>query len=136
MDSTHHIDLQIKHRRVEVHHVPVTELPDGLASTCTACFRKYSDITPEELRREEAHRLTLRENQEYYDPPASVPVRLPGCSHYVCLECALNHFHDLMENDLNEKGETVLSCPLCKAPVERKRKWTSLLKHGGLVIHK
>lgn len=132
----HSIWLQIYNKRLEVQHVPLTTLPEGLSSTCAVCGGKYRDITPAELRLEEANRDALRKDGDELGSPTPVPVCLPGCGHHLCLGCAVEHFHRLMEEDTNEKDETLLTCPVCRTAVEKKNKWKTLLKSGILVVRR
>lgn len=48
----------------------------------------------------------------------------------------MEHFHRLMEEDTNEKDETLLTCPVCRTAVEKKNKWKTLLKSGILVVRR
>ncbi|EKG15812.1 Zinc finger RING-type protein [Macrophomina phaseolina MS6] len=132
----HHIWLQIYNKRLEVQHVPLTTLPEGILSTCVVCGDKYNDITPSELRIAEARRDGLRRKGENTGRPTPVPVCLSECGHHLCLGCAVEHFHRLVEDDRNEKDETLLTCPVCRTVVEKKNKWKTLLKSGVVVVRR
>lgn len=134
--ANHLIWLQVYNKRLEVQHVPLTTLSAGLASICDICAGQYTDITPTELRLEEAHRNALRKDGGDAGNPTPVPICLPACGHFLHLGCALDNSHRSVEEDKNEKDETDLTCPFCRTAVGQMHRWKALLKLGILVVRK